>query len=537
MLVLALASTLVVLLASYRINDYDFWQHLLVGKVVWQTHAPPTTHLWTWPGQGRPDLDSSWGFEALLYAFHAAGGVLGLFVWRWWTALAAFGLALLAARRLGARGFSAVAVCMLAAVAARDRMEPRPETLAAVLLGTFVWILERRRQGGGDATWALPLLSLVWANCHISAFLGPLLVGLHAAWGSWEARGRSDVRPRRLWLVLFACVAAWFLNPFGARAVWEPFAFALEGRQHLVYRTIRELQPVSLGERWRELIPAALLLWPALHLGRALRGRWDPLEAALLVAFSALGWSSVRFVGTYAVVMAPYAARAACELLGSWRGSARWLSGRRGAVAAGTACVAMTLPTLTIRDPALGIGVMPRVQFPATCDFIERHDVRGRMFNHFEMGGYLLWRLWPARLPFTDIHQAGRPEDLADYVMALFREDAWRRLDDRYRFDHVVLMREGASDSLMTFLERSGAWALAQADDEGALYLRRSARFDSLIAASAYRELRLSPAGWADLRARAAADTALRDRVRAELERLAGSSPRNARAARLREQW
>src|SRR5207249_2455776 len=43
------------------------------------------------------------------------------------------------------------------------------------------------------------------------------------------------------------------------------------------------------------------------------------------------------------------------------------------------------------------------------CDFMAEHDVRGRGYNMFWHGGYLLWRFWPDRdrLPFMDIHQTG----------------------------------------------------------------------------------------------------------------------------------
>lgn len=473
---IALAAIVVVLLASYRVNDYDVWQHLLVGKVVWQTHAPPTTHLWTWPSHGQPDLNSSWGFEALLFAFHRAAGVTGLFLWRWWTALATLALALLAARSLGARGAPVVLVCVLGQIASRDRMEPRPETLSAVLLAAFVWLLERRRAGHGDAVAWLPALSLLWANTHLSWFLGPALVALHALVADRRSRGQ-------LWVIFAACVATSFINPFGWRALWEPFDFFLHRSHELIYLTVRELKPVDPRE-WRELAPLALLLWPLLFLRRVARGRWDPVELVLLVVFSFLAWRARRFLGAYCIVMAPYAARGAEEWLAARSARLRaWTAGGRGAAATAGLCVALALPTLTRAEAPIGIGINPLVRYDGVCDFIERHDMRGRMFNQFETGGYLLWRLWPERLPFTDVHQAGTPADMDTYIRAIFSEPWWRQLEERFQFDHAVINRRGVSDSLTAFLERDTTWARVFADPQALLYVKRGTGFDKLIEA------------------------------------------------------
>src|SRR6266487_5894910 len=168
--------------ASFRIIDGDFWQHLTVGKAIWQLHAVPRTHLWTWPAYGAPEVLPSWGFAALLWPFWNAGGAVGLFVWRWWTTLAVFGLAWAAARRMGARGLTPLVWIVICSLVYRQRSLVRPETLAAVLLALEIWILEVRRAraalasgqaagGGGDPAPWLILVAWIWANSHSSYFL------------------------------------------------------------------------------------------------------------------------------------------------------------------------------------------------------------------------------------------------------------------------------------------------------------------------------------------------------------------------------
>jgi hypothetical protein len=202
----------------------------------------------------------------------------------------------------------------------------------------------------------------------------------------------------------------------------------------------------------------------------------------LLAVFSLLAWRAQRFLGTYCIVMAPYAARDAEEWLAAQGSSVRaWAQGWRGTALAGGLCVVLALPTLTRTEARLGIDINPGVRYDGVCDFIERHDVRGRMFNQFETGGFLLWRLWPDRLPFTDIHQAGTSADMDIYIRATAFEPWWRQLESRFQFDHAVINRRGVSDSLTAFLERDTTWARVFADEQALLYLKRGGAFDGLI--------------------------------------------------------
>jgi len=86
------AAASVVVSVSYVVIDTDFWQHLAVGRAIWELGRVPTTQLWTWPTYGAPDVNASWGFRVLLWPLWSAFDVWGLYAWRWATTLAAFAL-------------------------------------------------------------------------------------------------------------------------------------------------------------------------------------------------------------------------------------------------------------------------------------------------------------------------------------------------------------------------------------------------------------------------------------------------------------
>src|SRR5206468_438717 len=201
---LGLAVSLV-LTASYRLYETDLWQHLIMGRAIWE-RGLPRMNLWTWPQYGEPYFLSSWGFRALIWPLWSAGGVMAMFAWRWVTTLGVFALLLATVRILGARGFITIVVLGATALGYRLRTDVRPETLAALFLAAELLLLERGRrarpEGAARELWAIPLIVCAWANTHLSVYLAFVLLAFYALDALWSARGRADrdgvPRARRL---------------------------------------------------------------------------------------------------------------------------------------------------------------------------------------------------------------------------------------------------------------------------------------------------------------------------------------------------
>jgi Flp pilus assembly protein TadD len=401
-----------------------------------------------------------------------------------------------------------------------------------------VWILETRRQGGPDRTAWIPLIALAWANTHLSYFLGFIVLGIHwiAALLPTAGRGHTrDPRPWRLLIIGVVAFAASLLNPFGWRALWQPFDFALHWRNEPMFTAIGELQHLPLAAlRWSG-VAFVLVLWPLLLLWRASRRGWDLDEALTCLVFTAFAWSSVRFLGYLSLVSVPYLARD----LDAWVAARRWPSWSAapwGRAAMATAvCVALGWPAWTAKGTGVGAGIDMRYVPERACDFMAREGIAGRGFNHFHFGGYMLWRFWPerGRLPFATIHpEALRHEDRLAYERARTDPAGWGALDARYRFDYALLYRRQlGGDRLLDALDADRAFALVFLDDVAAVFVRR----DGPLAGVAHRlAYRAAPAGRSAIGAlgrTCATDTLLRARAEAELARQAAGSPHNAMAS------
>jgi hypothetical protein len=541
----------IVVAVSIRIYDTDFWHHLLVGRVIWTWHAIPLLQIWNWSTYGSIDATNAWLFRVIVWPLWAAWGVTGLFVWRWLSTLAVFGIAWAAARRMGARGLTPLLVIGLCVLVYRARSQIRPETLVAVLTALQILVLETRRaaRARGEALPALmrdPGLLLiaiawVWANIHPSYYMGFVMIGFHvlddlrlARWGKGPEGFGAAEDARRLVLLACAGLAISFVNPWTWRPLWAPFDFFIRLRHEPLYREIGELKPLDWHNNARNGLAALIVLWPLLAIWRWRRERFDLVEALCIAFFTALMLNTQRFAGTWSVVAAPYLARD----LDAWVRTRRWPRWTRPAWAraglVAVSCVALSIPEWSRVEYPLAIA-LDDARFPiAACDFMAAHGVRGRGFN--DLGGaYQAWRFWPerARLPFiTGTLETVTPEDRRLYTLAQQDAKAWRELDARHHFDYVLVSRYHTGwGALLDFLDADRAtWALVFADDAAALYVRRAGPLGAVAERYGYRHVPAGVAGLAPLGQAASADSALLRTVEDELRRQARESRYNAQA-------
>jgi tetratricopeptide (TPR) repeat protein len=527
------AATIALVAVTHDLYDLDQWQHLTVGRFIWEQQRFPTTQLWTWPTYGASDVDYAWGFEALVWPFWKLGGLIGLQAWRWLSTLAAFGLAWAAARRMGARGLVPLVVASLCVVIYRSRSQVRPETIAAVLLAAEVWLLEARRHGARIHPAWLVLIAWIWANTHISYYVFFVVLGIHlvAAWLPPRRAGAPAVRALG-WTGL-AALGISFVNPWGWRTLWQPFEFWLVWRHELIYQHITELRAVDWSVHMRDGLPLLLVLWPALALLRARRPALDRVELMMCAVFTATLLVGQRFTGVYALVAAVYVGRDLDEWTRRVRLPARaagpWA--RAGLAAAG--CLLVTAPDLMRPEYPIRIH-FPATRFPVgASDFIQAHDLRGRIYNQYDYGGYLCFRFWPERdrLPFMGIHQEGSRELRELYVRALSDSESWRRLEGQYEFDILVVRRLVVpGERVLGMADGDTNWVRVFGDDGAHVYVRRHGRFARLAGDSAYTVFPADPESIQALGRRTAEDTTLLRRAERELWREVAGSPYHAQA-------
>jgi hypothetical protein len=169
-----------VLAALKRIEDFDIWFDLVIGRKIFESLAIPQAEFYVYTLLGEPTVFPEWGFGLLFYLTYRWFDYAGMGV-----AHALIGGGALYAFYRAAeteRKYNPMALALLCALfmAVYHRMVYRPEIVLYLCLGCEVYVLEHYL---ADRRWqrlvSLPFLALLLSWFHPSA-------------------GRLDRLPRRL---------------------------------------------------------------------------------------------------------------------------------------------------------------------------------------------------------------------------------------------------------------------------------------------------------------------------------------------------
>jgi len=451
---------------SPEIADTDFWWHLKTGQYVVDNRAMPAPDpfAFTTAGAGEAypgeaitrhfNLTHEWLAQVAFYLVYRACGFGGVVLFRALLLAAFCGLiGLVAWRRCGGFYRSLAAAFATAGMSIRFALD-RPYLITFLLLAGIIAILEYRRW-----LWLLPPLFLIWANCHGGFFLGWLVLAAYCAEALWQRAGDA----RRVCAVSAVSILISGANPNGFRIL----QVLLYYRSSSLTKNLLEWAPppwLALNEFTFLWVAAALLML----------GAWKRVRVVdwiLFVAFAAAAFGAQRntiLVG----LIAPIAIVTYLP----------WKRALPPLVPFGVSTVLIVAGMVASWGSAFQLRAA-EWRFPSgAADFLLAHHVTGPIFNTYEYGGYLIWRLWPAERVFIDGRSLS--ESLfQDYGKILYNvEEAGgvnaQQLLDRYGVQTIVMNTFEYSEGLVYRLAPSLAdpqqteWKLVY-DDAAAIVLMR----------------------------------------------------------------
>lgn len=473
--VCALSLTFVLCLHPQAVTD--FWWQARTGGLIVNSGAIPNRDPFSWTSAGQPWLVHEWLTEVFFYVALTRLPEWVLLLFKAGLATLACGLVLTRAwLRSGSLPVS-VALAVLAGWVAQSYADLRPQMLSFVLLAALLLALDEYGQGRvRRLPWALPVVFAVWSNLHGGVVVGLALVVLWVlgeTLGAWFW-GQQSHALKPLWLGVAASLLTVALNPNGFGVYAYPFLVL--GHPVVMDYISEWFSPNFHTPEMKPFLIMLLAALGALPQGRG-SGRLRLGEGLVLAATGYAALVSQRNTVAFALCAAPPVAAALASALRDIRplqpvfAGALSVKARAGGLLllSGLLCaLAFTqLPRTQPEGRKPGRLLSPRqwYDYAISADYFPHAAVAelargrwpGKLYNDYVWGGYLIWKLYPARPVFID----GRAE--VYYPTHTFEDEmtihnvanGWEEALDRRGVEVVLTSRWG---TLGQVLARSPVW-------------------------------------------------------------------------------
>lgn len=525
-----ITSLLILVFLTYanRIDDLDLWWHLKNGQFIFETHTLPqkdyfsfTTEIpediskigkdevppaelpseknkWFWPSF----INHSWLSEIIFYIAYLLGGFKGLGIFKSIIFVFTYFVIYLAMFKRGAGYLSAFFVLCLIALIGADFNSTRPQILSFLLFSCVLYIFYDFRKGG-RSIYFLPLFMLLWANLHGGFILGVLLILTISLAELLKVlfkdksvlfKNSSLSKEKLKILIIFSIisVAVSLLNPNH----YKTFLFPLIQQQSL-FANIEEYHKPMLYEYhlyWFMLVLVIIYILISIK-----KKSLDITELFLSFIVILPSLNSIRYIIFFALgtsVFLAYTISNSSTWVKEWRPVKKLFNNLeflkiKGYISLLLAIVFfITLISTIISGQILKFDVREKLYPSDAAAFIQKNNIPGNIFNLFNWGSYLIWRLSPDYRVFID-GRCLNETAIFHYNQILKAEKGnkhnillWEKLLNAYDVNFILTSAVSSSGNIIPLVDMlyvSSGWELIYGDGKSLIFLRNIPTNQSII--------------------------------------------------------
>jgi len=523
------------------INDPDFPFHLKTGEYIYEHKEIPIDDPFSFYGEGyttdreRFTLSQYWLAQIIFYKLYLLAGPLGIILLRA-TVFSLFVFLLWFSLRK--RGFySSLMVAALITILFQVAKGDRPQFFSFLFILILILLFERFREKPESKIplYLIPPLMLLWANIHAGFIFGVAVILLYAL-----SEGFKLFVDKPFWgcplekkqaLVFFIAALISILFSYINPDVNGQILAVIDSHTNAkwVYSVNREyMNPIKemsvyFGARTSAVVFFIIFGFVSIILClNATRRKSIDITAFILILFSSVAaFTAVRYIPFFVAVALPLSRKY------KFLENTDFLKRLKRSKALFALLMVFFISTMFFgfkRYPQ--IFIIDKLYYPAeAANFLLSNRIEANIFNQFNKGSYLLWKLYPHYKLFNDTRfislEAVRDTDVITYTLEDYNQPTsatlgkrlselvpeelgeinisseghtnkkiidkplWKRLLDQYRIDLIV--HEATADfskaiyPLTLRLLKDDDWVLIYFDGTMQIFIRNKEKYANVI--------------------------------------------------------
>lgn len=476
----------------------DLAYYLKIGEIIFKTGTIPAINLFSYTNSTFPFINPNWLSEVVFYLIYQSFGFNGLITFSIITIIAAFSL-LFSYATQKIDYFATLVISLLSIHVIYERTEVKPELLSYLLLAIFITLLYRYKEKFTNWIFVLIPITLLWVNTHIYFFVGITVLLLFVIDALIT---RKDNLTSKKSITLFSVLAAVGLttifNPHFLQGAFYPFnvlnnyAFPVEENSNF-FNAISYYSDTTFP--FFGIMVTALWISILFSIKKL-----QPIDILLALFFTFLGFFAVRAFPLFAIGTFIPAVKALSVILHEMY--KKISKEKLPLLQSGTLFVICLLLFPTIKSNleihGLGFGVSDTVQ--SAIDFLKKNNIKGPLYNNYDIGNYLVYRFYPGEQVFVDGRPEAYPKEFFErtYFPMQESETVFRTVADKYKFNVLLIKHTDTSPTnvlLMQHLIKDKEWKMVYLNNSVVIFLKNTSKNQQIIKDNLITEnnVKLSP--------------------------------------------
>ncbi len=464
----------------YSIPAADNWWNLATGRYIIENLRIPRWDIFSYTAQGSPWIVTQWLFQVFLYALYFLSGLKGIYLLRTFLLLSTLSVVYYhcITRKLNPLLSSAVLIISVFIAQPYYYFDIRAYLVSYLFTALYYFLLERRKiEKKSFPLWLLPLINCIWVNCHSAFFTGFFLIFIYFTdeYFREEEGKKSSIFLIKAGLLTFLSS---FINPWTYKILIYPFRLGM-GRGFW-QQFLNEWNPPELfGRNLSFTIFFSLcILITVLTIKKA-----TIRDILIFIALGYLSFKAVRHITLFCIVIIPVMAKH-LDLLMPAKFKTDFTDNLRKALEKNIFLKIITLLiclSIFLRTTLIIFTTdfsMEKEMFPYYgSQFVRENNLPGRMYNPYEWGGYIIWKLYPEKTVFCD----GRAETVysveicKDSYFSMKGEDI--SVLDKYNINTVLCNKINEPQGMLLPVELQKLpelWVLIYSDENSYIFIRNT---------------------------------------------------------------
>jgi hypothetical protein len=499
----------VFLLQKIDLVNSDLGRFIKNGQDIFKGHFQVLkTNFYSFTYPNYPFVNHHWATGPVFYLIWKIGGFAFLHFFGLVLILITFFIFFKAAERVSDfKTAFLLSIILIPLIAYRK--EIRPELFSYFFSAIFFFILWRNREssireqdinpGSGShpapfsQKWLflLPLIEFFWVNFHIYFFLGLSILGAFLLEKIIVSVRNRQWQANNLLLIFGLSLFAALLNPSGLAGALHPFYIY----SNYGYQVLEE-QPVWFLENLGLKNPA-FVLFKLVFAVLVLSFVWGFLknrkEIPLVNIFLSCGFGfmalwAVRNFALFGFFALPILAANARIIIAGRNVNLRSFENKIGFFWLCSIAVfgifAFYSSFLPYNKRVFGLDLKPGVN--RSAEFFKQAHIKGPIFNNYDIGGYLIYHLFPKERVFVDNRPEVYPASFFQkiYIPMQEKEEIWKKQQEKYNFQAIFFARSDMTPWGQKFLierVKDENWIPVFVDNFAIIFLKKNNQNKEII--------------------------------------------------------